>query len=211
MNDRKTMIRLRCCVSLILVICLTLTAWPQSPANDLTLRSLEDLMNIEITSLSKKEQKMSEVASEVFVVTQDDIRRSGATNIPDVLRIVPGLDVAQINANTWAISARGFNHQFSDKLLVLIDGRTVLTMIYAGVFWDTQAVPLEDTDRIEAIRGPDATMWGPNAVNCMINIITKRPPDLSAKKKEKRRTDPPPANYRDGWARNERRPRALYR
>ena len=116
---------------------------------------------------------MSTVASAMFVVTQDDIRRSGATNIPDVLRMVPGLDVAQINANTWAISARGFNHQFSDKLLVLIDGRSVLTMIYAGVFWDTQDVPLEDIDRIEVIRGPGATMWGSNAVNGVINIITK--------------------------------------
>ena len=140
---------------------------------DLTELSLEDLMNTKVTSVSKKEQSLSKVAAAIFVITQEDIRRSGATNIPDLLRMVPGVDVAQINANTWAISARGFNHQFSDKLLVLIDGRTVYTPLFAGVYWDTQDVPLEDIDRIEVIRGPGATVWGANAVNGVINIITK--------------------------------------
>ena len=140
---------------------------------DLTELSLEDLMNTKVTSVSKKEQSLSKAAAAIFVITQEDIRRSGATNIPDLLRMVPGLDVAQINANAWAISARGFNHQFSDKLLVLIDGRTVYTPLFAGVNWDTQDVPLEDIERIEVIRGPGATVWGANAVNGVINIITK--------------------------------------
>jgi iron complex outermembrane receptor protein len=156
---------------LVFVLCGT-PAWSEQ-GTDLTQKSLEDLMNISVTSASKREQKVSQVAAAMFVITDEDIRRSGALSIPDLLRMVPGLDVAQINASTWAISARGFNHQKADKLLVLIDGRSVLTMIYGGVFWDTQDVPLEDIDRIEVIRGPGATMWGSNAVNGIINIITK--------------------------------------
>jgi iron complex outermembrane receptor protein len=134
-------------------------------------------MNTKVTSVSKKEQKMSQVAAAIFVISQEDISRSGATNIPDLLRMVPGLDVAQIDANTWAISARGFNHQFSDTLLVLIDGRAVYSPLFAGVNWDTQDVPLEDIARIEVIRGPGATIWGSNAVNGVINIITKKASD----------------------------------
>src|SRR6202790_4728613 len=144
---------------------------------DLTQLSLEDLMNTKVTSVSKKEQSLSRTAAAIFVITAADIRRSGATNIPDLLRMVPGLDVAQINANSWAVSARGFNHQFSDKLLVLVDGRTVYTPMFAGVYWDTQDVPLEDIEQIEVIRGPGATVWGANAVNGVINIITKRAAD----------------------------------
>jgi iron complex outermembrane receptor protein len=144
---------------------------------DLSQVSLEDLMNIEVTSVSKKEQKMSQAAAAIFVITQEDIRRSGAANIPDLLRIVPGLDVSQISANSWAVSARGFNDQFSNKLLVLIDGRAVYTPLLGGVNWDTQVVPLEDIDRIEVIRGPGATIWGANAVNGVINVVTKRAAD----------------------------------
>ncbi len=147
---------------------------PQTGAADLSQASLEDLMNIEVTSVSKKEQKMSQAAAAIFVITQEDILRSGATNIPDLLRMVPGMDVSQINANSWAISARGFNDQFSNKLLVLIDGRAVYTPLLGGVNWDTQDVPLEDIDRIEVIRGPGATVWGANAVNGVINVVTKR-------------------------------------
>ena len=120
---------------------------------------------------------MSQVAAAIFVITQQDIGRSGATNIPDLLRMVPGLDVAQINSNTWAISARGFNLQFENKLLVLIDGRAVYTPNFGGVYWDTQDVPLEDIDRIEVIRGPGGTVWGENAVNGVINVITKKAAD----------------------------------
>jgi iron complex outermembrane receptor protein len=144
---------------------------------DLSQVPLEDLMNIKVTSVSKTEQKMSQAAAAIFVITQEDIHRSGATNIPDLLRIVPGLDVAQINANNWAVSARGFNTQFEDKLLVLIDGRAVYTPLFGGVNWDTHDVPLEDIERIEVIRGPGATLWGANAVNGVINIVTKKAAD----------------------------------
>ncbi len=149
----------------------------QTPPKDLTSTSLEDLMNVEVTSVSKKEQKLSEVAAAIYVITPEDIRRSGARNIPDLLRMVPGLDVAQIDASTWAISARGFNLQFSNKLLVLIDGRAVYTPLFGGVNWDTQDVPLEDIERIEVIRGPGGTIWGANAVNGVINVITRRAAD----------------------------------
>jgi iron complex outermembrane receptor protein len=130
-------------------------------------------MNIDVTSVSKKAQKTSETAAAVFVISAEDIRRSGALNIPDLLRMVPGLDVAQIDGSQWAISARGFNGQYSNKLLVLIDGRTVYTPVFVGVFWDSQNVPLESIERIEVIRGPGAAVWGSNAVNGVINIITK--------------------------------------
>src|SRR5580692_11670538 len=156
---------------------LLLSAASSAQQQDLTQLSLEDLMNTKVTSVSKKEQKMSQVAAAIFVINQEDIRRSGALNIPDLLRMVPGLDVAQINANTWAISARGFNHQFADKLLVLIDGRAVYTPTDGGVNWDTQDVPLQDIERIEVIRGPGATVWGANAVDGVINIITKKAED----------------------------------
>jgi iron complex outermembrane recepter protein len=166
-------------MGVILLVCLVASAVgqaPQGPKNLATM-SMQDLMNIEVTSVSKKEQKLSDVAAAIYVITQDDIRRSGAANIPDLLRMVPGMDVAQINANTWAISARGFNHQFSDKLLVLIDGRAVYTPLLGGVNWDTQDVPLEDIDRIEVIRGPGATIWGANAVDGVINIVTTKADD----------------------------------
>ena len=146
-------------------------------SRDLSSASLEDLMNLQVTSVSKKAEKISQVAAAIFVITQEDIRRSGATNILDLLRMVPGMDVSQINANDWAVSARGFNQQFSNKLLVLIDGRAVYTPLLGGVNWDTQDVPLEDIDRIEVIRGPGATIWGANAVNGVINIVTKESAD----------------------------------
>jgi iron complex outermembrane receptor protein len=145
----------------------------QQTRKNLAQASLEDLLNIQVTSVSKKEQKLSQTPAAVFVITQEDIRRSGATNIPDLLRLVPGLDVAQINANTWAISARGFNLQFANKLLVLVDGRAVYTPLFGGVYWDAEDVPLEDIEQIEVIRGPGGTVWGANAVNGVINIITK--------------------------------------
>jgi iron complex outermembrane receptor protein len=155
------------------------TPAPQAPAQqrDLSLVPIEDLMNIQVTSVSKTEQKLSQAAAAIFVITQEEIRRSGATNILDLLRMVPGMDVSQINANDWAVSARGFNQQFSNKLLVLIDGRAVYTPLLGGVNWDTQDVPLEDIDRIEVIRGPGATLWGANAVNGVINVVTKKAAD----------------------------------
>jgi len=129
-------------------------------------------MSIRVTSVSRKEQKLSKVAAAIHVITQEDTRRSGATTIPDLLGMVPGLDVAQTDANAWAISSRGFNNQVVDKLLVLIDGRSVYDPPFLGVYWAQRNVPLEDIERIEVIRGPGATLWGANAVNGVINIIT---------------------------------------
>jgi iron complex outermembrane recepter protein len=149
-------------------------AWPQQKLTDLADQSLEDLMNVEVTSVSKSEQTLSRTASAIFVITAEDIARSGATNIPDLLRMVPGMDVAQINANTWAVSARGFNGEFSNELLVMVDGRTVYLPTFGGVFWDVLDMPLDDIERIEVIRGPGATIWGTNAVNGVVNIITKK-------------------------------------
>jgi len=148
---------------------------PGSPQNvpDVTSMSLEDLMNLQVTSVSKRTQKVADAAAAIFVITQEDIRRMGATSIPDALRMVPGLQVAQIDQNKWAIGSRGFNGRFDDKLLVLIDGRSVYTPLFSGVYWNVQDVMLEDVDRIEVIRGPGATLWGANAVDGVINIITK--------------------------------------
>src|ERR1700694_5253087 len=149
----------------------------QSPGPDLSLMSIEDLMRIEITSASRKEQRAEDVAAAVFVITHDDIRRSGMTTLPDLLRLVPGVEVAQINSNKWAVSVRGFNALYANKLLVLVDGRSVYNRIFSGVLWDTEDLLLDDIDRIEVIRGPGAAMWGANAVNAVINIVTKATAD----------------------------------
>ena len=146
---------------------------PPVSTQDLKQLSFEELMNVEITSVSRQPEKLSEAASAVQVITAEDIRRSGATNIPEALRLAPNLQIAQVNASQWAISARGFNNVLANKLLVLIDGRTVYTPFYAGVFWDVQDVLLEDIERIEVVSGPGGTLWGANAVNGIINIITR--------------------------------------
>lgn len=135
--------------------------------------SVEELLNVKVTSVSKKAQSLNDAAAAVFVITNEDIKRAGATNIPDALRLAPGLDVAKIDASKWAVSARGFNGRFANKLLVLIDGRNTYTRTFAGVYWEAQDVLMEDVDRIEVIRGPGGTLWGANAVNGVINIITK--------------------------------------
>ena len=145
--------------------------------NKLKDLSLEQLMNIEVTSVSKNPEKLEDAASAIQVITQQDIRNSGAKTLPEVLRLASNLQVAQVNSSQWAISARGFNNVLANKLLVLIDGRTVYTPLYAGVFWDVQNVVLEDVDRIEVISGPGGTLWGANAVNGVINIITKNSKD----------------------------------
>ena len=147
---------------------------PSSHPQDLTQVSIESLMNMEVTSAAKKEERISRTAAAVFVITEEDIRRSGMTSVPDLLRMVPGMDVAQINASNWAISARGFNARLADKLLVLIDGRSLYSQDFAGIFWQIHTLMLEDIERIEVIRGPGATLWGANAVNGVINIITKK-------------------------------------
>ena len=135
--------------------------------------SVEDLLNVKVTSVAKKAQSLNDAAAAAFVISNEDIKRSGATNIPDALRLAPGLDVARIDANKWAVSARGFNGRRANKLLVLIDGRSAYTRSFAGVYWENQDVMIEDIDRIEVIRGPGATLWGANAVNGVVNIITK--------------------------------------
>jgi iron complex outermembrane recepter protein len=173
-KPRCARFRLSAHVAFVLTLSPLLSAQPQSsPPPDLTDASLEDLMNIEVTSVSRKEQKLSNTAAAVYVINQEMIRRSGATNIPDLLRMAPGVDVAQIDANTWAVSIRGFNDRYANKVLVLVDGRTVYTPTTSGVYWDQLDVPLEDIERIEITRGPGGTVWGANAVNGVINIITK--------------------------------------
>ena len=164
------------CVSLVLAA--VAVGWAQPPLPpDLSKMDVEDLMNVVVTSVSKREQTLSRTAAAVFVINQEDIRRSGATSIPDLLRMAPGVDVEQIDANAWAISIRGFNSRYSNKVLVLIDGRSVYTPSFSGVYWEQVDMPLENIDRIEVIRGPGATVWGANAVNGVISIFTKSSKD----------------------------------
>jgi len=150
---------------------------PASSQVSLKNLSVEQLMNVEVTSVSRRPEKLSETASAVQVITAEDIRRSGATSIPEALRLVSNLHVAQVDSSQWAISARGFNNTTANKMLVLIDGRTVYTPLYAGVFWDVQNLLLEDIDRIEVISGSGATLWGANAVNGVISITTRHARD----------------------------------
>jgi iron complex outermembrane receptor protein len=146
---------------------------PSEPS-DLTEMSLEALMDIDVTSVSKKSQKLANAAAAVFVITQEDIRRSGVTTIADALRLAPGVQVARLDSNKWAVSIRGFNGRYANKLLVLMDGRSLYTPFFSGVYWEVQDTPLEDIERIEVIRGPGAALWGANAVNGVINITTKQ-------------------------------------
>ncbi len=152
-----------------------------SPAEDFpvdfTALSLEELKNVEIISVSKKPEKISLTPAAVFVITQEDIRRSGVTTIPDALRLAPGVQVARMDTHKWAVSVRGFNQLYANKLLVMIDGRSVYSPIFSGVLWDVQDTLLADIERIEIIRGPGSTLWGANAVNGVINIITKNAKD----------------------------------
>lgn len=157
------------------VLLLTGKAQAQIPAagQNISALSIEELLSIDVTSASKHDEQLFQVPAAVFVITREDLQRSGALSIPEALRMVPGLDVARIDANKWEVSARGFTSRFGNKLLVLIDGRIVYTHLTSGVNWDTQDVVFEDVDRIEVIRGPGATLWGANAVNGVINIITR--------------------------------------
>src|SRR5437588_6677148 len=166
----------------VLAVFLGGSASAQSPQGvpDISRMSIEELMNVEVTSVSKRTQKVADAAAAIFVITQEDIRRSGATSIPEALRLAPGLEVARIDQNKWAIGSRGFNGRFDNKLLVLIDGRSVYTPLFSGVYWNVQDVMIEDIDRIEVIRGPGATLWGANAVNGVINIISKKAKDTQS-------------------------------
>ena len=149
----------------------------QASAESLADLPIEQLMNESVTSASRKETLLNQAPTAISVITGDDIRRLGITSIPEALRLVPGLDVARVSANQWAISSRGFNLQYANKLLVMMDGRSVYTPSFGGVIWDAQDMMLEDLDRIEVIRGPGATLWGANAVNGVINITSKNAKD----------------------------------
>ena len=149
----------------------------QTAPGNLKQLSLEQLGNLEVTTVSKEPQAVQRTAAAIYVLTQEDIRRSGATSIPEVLRLVPGVEVARVDSSSWAVGIRGFGNNFSKSVLVLIDGRSVYTPLFAGVNWKLQNVMLEDVERIEVIRGPGGTIWGTNAVNGVINIITRNSSD----------------------------------
>ena len=168
-------------VTALIMLPLSLQAVEIDNDSDIFNLSLQELADINVTSVSKRTEKASQTAAALYVITQEDIRRSGLQSVPELLRLVPGLQVAQSGSQNWAISSRGFNSQFANKMLVLIDGRTLYTPVFSGVTWDVQNMILEDIDRIEVIRGPGATLWGANAVNGVINIITKSAKDTQGK------------------------------
>jgi iron complex outermembrane recepter protein len=172
----------RCCLLALGVVVFASPAASQTPdslpsPNALKKMTLEELMAIEVSSVSRRPERLSEAASAIQVITREDIRRSGATRLPEALRLAGNLEVTQFDAAQWAISARGFNSPLANKLLVLIDGRSVYSPLFAGVFWDAQDVLLEDVEQIEVISGPGATLWGANAVNGVINITTRKTKD----------------------------------
>jgi len=184
---RSAAVRARLDVSLVALVMFAMSisfiapglSYAQQPDHhkDLTSLSVDELMNVEVTSVSKKEEKLFQTAAAIYVITHEDIRRSGMTTVPELLRMVPGLDVARIDGTKYAISARGFNGRIANKLLVLIDGRSIYSPETSGVYWEVQDLILEDIERIEVIRGPGGTIWGANAVNGVINIITRRAQD----------------------------------
>ncbi|MBW2714130.1 MAG: TonB-dependent receptor plug domain-containing protein, partial [Deltaproteobacteria bacterium] len=152
-------------------------AWTPSANAEAQMLSIEELIHIKVTSVSSAATRWMDSPAAVYVVTAEDIRRSGALTIQDALRQVPGMNVAQLNGSSWAISTRGENSEFADKMLVMIDGRSVYSPLFSGTYWDVQDVIMEDIDRIEVIRGPGATIWGANAVNGIINVLTKKAKD----------------------------------
>jgi iron complex outermembrane receptor protein len=160
----------------LLGACVATAAAGASP-RDIADLSLEELARLEVTSVSRRGEPLSAAPASIYVITAEAIRRSGATSLPEALRLAPNLQVARIDATQYAISARGFNNAIGNKLLVLIDGRTVYTPFFSGVFWDQQDVLLDDVARIEVISGPGATLWGANAVNGVINILTRSSAD----------------------------------
>ena len=160
-----------------LAMSLALPAAAQTRPEDLAIASLEDLMNMQVTSASRKEQRVEDVPASVYVITQADIRQSGMTSVPELLRLVPGVQVARISSNKWAISARGFGTLFSNKLLVLVDGRSIYDRLNSGEFWESEDLVVDDIDRIEVICGPGGTIWGANSMNGVINILTKSAAD----------------------------------
>jgi iron complex outermembrane recepter protein len=146
---------------------------PDSSVADLSTLDLEELAHVRVTSAARRPETLGNSSAAITLISHEDIRRSGAANLPEALRLLPGLAVFQAGTRDWAVSARGFHQQSSNKMLVLIDGRVIYSPIFAGVFWEMQRVPLEDVDRIELIRGPGAALWGANAVNGVINVVTR--------------------------------------
>jgi len=157
---------------------IALVAFPCLPARseqptDVTQNSIEDLMRTKISSVSKREEQVLDTPAAVYVVTREELRSTGARNIPDALRLVPGMDVNQIDASTFDVGIRGFDERFSNKMLVMIDGRSLYSPIFGGIYWDSINLDMDDIDRIEVIRGPGGSLWGTNAVNGTVNIITR--------------------------------------
>lgn len=155
---------------MLAMLFLPAVCWAQA---DLTSLNLEDLAKVEVTSASRKSESLSSAPAAIYVLTADAIQQGGFRNLPDALRTVPGLYVAQTDAHIWQISARGFSDLNNNKMLVLVDGRSVYTPLYGGGYWDALDIPVENIDRVEVIRGPGGTLWGANAVNGVINIVTK--------------------------------------
>jgi len=143
------------------------------PPDPLAELSLEQLLDVEVQSVSRRDERVFDAPAAVYVLTSADLRRAGVASIPEALRLVPGLFVGQVNASQWAIGSRGFAGLYTNKLLVLVDGRTVYSRLFAGVFWEEENIPIEEVERLEVIRGPGATLWGANAVNGIINVVTK--------------------------------------
>ena len=161
---------------LVCAVCLLSAAFAQRvgvPTTNLDNVSVDELFSVQVTSVDRKAQALAKAPAAVFVLTSADIRRSGATSIPEALELVPGLTVLRLDGRSWIVSARGGARQYADKMLVLIDGRSLYTPFFSGVIWDAIDVPLDDIEQIEVVRGPGAVMWGPNAVNGVINIITR--------------------------------------
>ncbi len=165
--------RRRVFILALLLICSSPNVFAQLQADDLRKLTIEELLEIDVASVSRRQASLARTAAAVTVLRGEDLRRLGVTSIPEALRTVPGLQVARASAGGWAVSARGFTNAAANKLLVLIDGRTVYSPIFSGVFWDIQDLVLEDVDHIEIVRGPGATLYGANAINGIINIITK--------------------------------------
>jgi iron complex outermembrane receptor protein len=162
---------------LVVLACLGTGARAEAVETDLTQLSIEDLMQVKVVSATKVEQTLQDTAAAVFVITAEDIRRSGATVIPEVLRLAPGVEVARIDASRWSVTIRGFAGTYSNKLLVLVDGRSIYTPLFSGVNWEVEGPPLDEIEQIEIVRGPGGSLWGANAVNGVINIITKHTKD----------------------------------
>ncbi len=165
----------RCCCLVVVLLIVTRAASADSsqPKDAILTMSIEDLMDVEVFSVSKRKQQIGTIASAVSVIDENEIRQSGARSLPEILRLIPGVQVSQINATNWAVSIRGSNGQFSNKLQVLIDGQSVYSFGFSGVFWNDIDIPIEQIKRVEVLKGPGGAIWGANAVNGVINVITK--------------------------------------